>query len=288
MKPEEQEILEKLNLAREHVLNKQSQPAIAILKDLVEVLKDDPVNLPIIHIELAWSYYYTREYDPAIAHLRKALESHQLTPQQEFDCHRLIGFSQEMLGNLSEARKHLEAALSLGIPEEAKRFTYFELGKILFNQGQVIEAEHYFQLAEPLFAEAERDYRLAIWYYLGFAEYYQKNLEKAREYFDSIIAQAQDAKTQASGYFGLAHLHYQKNEVTVLIDLCEKILRLDKTFYDKETLGYFLCYAYYQLKQWDELRATFEEMERNYPQGRYVTEYPKFRTALEKPGKGSN
>ena len=145
----------------------------------------------------------------------------------------------------------------------------------------MIEAEHHLKKAESLFKPDELTYTLALAYFLGFTSYFLKKFEKSRNYFDFIILHADDHKTKAGGYFGLAHLHYHQKEYPVLTDLCEKIMRLDESFYDKETLGFFLCESYYQLKNWDNLENFFNQLQQQYPTGRYAGEYEKYRYGIE-------
>lgn len=284
MKPEEKDILEKLQTARRLYQEQKFPQAIEMFEQLAELLRDDEVNLPIIRIELAWSYYYNQSYQKAIDNLQQALKSAKLTPQQEFDCYRIIGFSYEMLGQLKQAKSELEKALSIEIPDREKRFTFFELGKVLFLLGNVIEAENPLKIADTLFGEDELPYRTSVAYYLGFCKYFQKETGKARDYFDFIIQHSSDNKSLASGYFGLAHLHFLSGEFPVLLDLCEKILRLDPQFFDKETLGYLLATAYQKLNKWEELEAVLDELEKNYPDGRYATAYPQLKEALLRRG----
>lgn len=291
MNSDEQKILEKLKEARNLYLQENFSEAINIYRELCDLLKDDSQNLPVVQIELGWSYYQNQEYQSAIEQLQRAVNSQFLTPKQQFDCLRLIGFSHEMLKDHPRARSFLEDALSVDIPEKEKRHAYFELGKVLFTMGEIIEAEHYFSMAEPLFNDTEKNYKLSIGYFLGFTSLLQKNFRDARERFDAIIRQGDDIKDQVSGYFGLAHIHYYKKDYQALLDLCEKILRLDSNFFDKETLGYFMCFAYMHLRKWEELEMFFSELEKNYPAGRYASEYPKFRQAIKEhkiPGNNRN
>ncbi len=277
----EKQILEKIESARENYAKKNYGEAITLYEQVAKILKDDADNLPIIQIELGWSYYNSQSYAKAINNFRKALESNKLTGQQAFDCKRLIGFSEELQGNRKEAIQNLNQALDMNISESLKKYTFFELGKIYFLDGQMIEAEHYLKKAESLFKPDELSYTLALAYYLGFTSYFLKKFKDSRNYFDFIITHADDHKTKAGGYFGLTHLHYHQKEYPVVTDLCEKIMRLDESFYDKETLGFFLCESYYQLKSWDHLDNFFGQLHQQYPTGRYAGEYEKYRYGIE-------
>jgi tetratricopeptide (TPR) repeat protein len=277
----EKEILAKIELARQYYANNKFSEAISLYEELNDILMDDSDNLPVIQIELGWSYYNNQEYQKAISFLRKALSSKKITVQQAFDCTRLIGFSEELEGNRKEAIHSLNKALDMDISENIKRFTYFELGKIYFLDGQVIEAEDHLKSAAALFSEKEKDYQLALAYYQGFTAYFLKKFEKSRDHFDYIIHNSDDYKTKAGGYFGLAHLHYHRKEYPVLIDLCEKVMRLDESFYDKETLGFFLCESYYHMESWSNLENLSGELMEQYPDGRYAGEYEKYDYAVK-------
>ena len=289
MKNSEQQILDDLAAARNYYSNGKYSQAIEIYSRLAELLRDDKENSAIIQIELGWSYYQNQDYPKVMECLQKAREGGTLDKQQEFDCYRLSGFSLEMLGQRKEALVQLKKAVEMQVPETVKRYSYFELGKILFVDGQMMEAQHYFALAQSLFSDQEKSYQTALAYYLGFINYFQKNYSAARKNFDYVVQHSDDHKTKASGYFGMAHLYYQQKDYPVLIDICEKIIRLDEAFFDKETLGYFLCESYLHLKNWESLENFFNELKGQYPEGRYHKEYTKFTEALKRrkmPDKG--
>lgn len=277
----EKEVLRKIELARQNYADKKFKAAIKLYCELTEILKDDSENLPIIQIELGWSYYNSQAYPKAISFLKKALHNEELNSQQAFDCTRLIGFSEELQGRRKVAIQYLNKALDMDVPDSVKRFTHFELGKIYFLDGQIIEAEHQLKRAAALYSEEEENYRLALAYYQGFTAYFLKRFEESRDHFDYIINRASDYKTKASGYFGLAHLHYHRKEYSALIDLCEKIIRLDESFFDKETLGFFLCESYYNMKNWSSLESLSGELLKQYPGGRYAGEYEKYTYAVK-------
>ncbi len=283
MSESEQKILKQLKTARDLYLKGNYPKAIEIYKDLETVLKDDPENLSVILIELGWAFYNNQEYENAIDRMEKAIDGKNINQQQAFDCYRIIGFSYEMLGKNDLAIKNLGSALNIDVSRSAKRYAIFELGKIYFTSGQIVKAQEYLKEANQLFEDSEMDYKTALAYYLGFAAYFEKNFPLAQKHFNFVIQRGKDYKTLASGYFGLAHLHYQHKEYEALIDTSEKIMRLDDTFFDKETLGYFLCEAYLNLKDKKELTNFFTELKSAYPEGRYASEYPKYEVALKTP-----
>ena len=249
MKPTEQEILDRLARARDAYLDRDYNRALMDYLWVAEHIKDDPDNLPIVQIEIGWSYYYSGKYEKAIEYLSKALE-------------------------------YLHKALTEDVNEHAKKYVYFELGKILFQQNKIAEAEQYLTKTLGLFRDEEVDYRLAIAYYLGFAAFLKRDLEAARKYFYQIIHQAPSDKEKATGYFGLAHIFFEEKDAPVLFDTCEKILSLNPDFEDKETLAFFTAFAFMYMKMWPELEQTYRRLQENYPQGRYSNYYPVFEEAL--------
>jgi len=281
MKTDEKKILEKLKTARGNCVKRNYSAAIKLYTELTNILHDDPKNLTIIKIELGWSYYNHQKFSEAIEHLNSALQSDQLNAQQRFDCYRIIGFSYEMLGNVKDAILHLKKSLQIDIPEGTKRYAYFELGKLLYTSEQIIEAEHYFNRAYSLFQDNEKEYVTSLFYYMGFVDYFQKRYTEASKKFDYVVQNATDHKTKAGGYFGLAHIYYHSKDFVTLIDLCEKILRLDPEFFDKETLGFFMCESFLNLKNWNELESYYAELKKNYPGGKYKEEYKKFELVIK-------
>ena len=219
MTKKEDQIIKDLEEARNLYLDNNYTKAIQIYNKLASLLKNDTVNYRIIQIELGWSYYNNQDYHKAIEQLQNALGKGALTAQQQFDCNRIIGFSYEMLGDFKKAIEFLEIAISLNIPRKIKRFASFELGKILFVKGSIIEAETQFRIAESLFEKKESEYLATLNYYLGFIEYFQKRHLIAKKRFEYVIQNAEDFKTRASGYFGLAHIHYYQKDFEILIDI---------------------------------------------------------------------
>ncbi|NOX36064.1 MAG: tetratricopeptide repeat protein [Calditrichaeota bacterium] len=280
MKPTEREILRRLQKARHAYLNRDYQKALQEYHWVAEQIQDDPDNLPIIWIEIGWSYYYNKDYPKSIEYLKRAVDSGKLQEQQIYDCLRLIGFAYGSLQQFKEALDYLNRAREFSVSESDKRYIYFELGKIYFLQGNIKEAEPHLQKAWELFRIEERDYKLALAYYLGFVHFFKRDFNEARKCFNQIIQMGETDRERAPGYFGLAHLAYEEKEYPLLIDLCEKIVQLDPDFYDKETLAYFLCTGFMHLKMWDELDDFFQEMKANYPNGRYRISYPVFEKAL--------
>ncbi|MFZ0392000.1 MAG: tetratricopeptide repeat protein [Calditrichia bacterium] len=277
----ESDLMNILSEARRLYEQKSFTEAIRRYREAADHLKEDADNLPIVQIELGWSYYAAQQYREAVRVFQKALASGKLDDQQKFDVLRLCGFSLELSGDWQQAHDYLDKALRVEIAERIKRFTYFEMGKLLFIRGKISEAEQFLQTAEDLFEDDEPDYLLTLNYYMGFSRFFQGNYKEARRRFDFIIQNAGEPEKKVGGYFGLAHLHFKNKEYPALLDLTERILLLDPEFYDRETLAFFSCEAFFHLNKWEDLERFFREMVQRYPHGRYFKEYAKFQAALD-------
>ncbi|RMG66350.1 MAG: tetratricopeptide repeat protein [Calditrichaeota bacterium] len=280
MNSEEQQVLKRLKAARNAYLKRNYARAIEHYRWIEQAIQDDEKNLPIIWIELGWSYYYNHQYAEAIEYLSKALGSSHLNAEQRFDCNRIIGFAYQQLNEWDRAIEYLQEALRQPVQESTKRYAYFELGKIYFIQRELDAAESHLLKADKLFRMEESDYKFTIHYYLGFIEFFRKHYEQARRHFQYIIQNSASSSTRATGFFGLAHLFYEENDYPALLDVVEKIVQLDPNFYDKETLGFFACLACMYLYKWEEMEDFFQELKKRYPAGRYASYYPFFEEAL--------
>lgn len=292
MKSDEQKILDKVERARKAYLEKNYQESVELYKWVEEQIQDDPVNLPIIWIELGWSYYNFGDFRNCIAYLDKALTSELLTARQQFDCLRLIGFSYGALKDSKNALRYLEKAMKKKLPESEKKYVQFEVGKIHFLTGAFKKSKTYLDAAARFFSWKESDYYQAIRYYQGFIALYEKQHDYAESSFTEIIKKAAGNKNKATGYFGMAHLFHERKDYNGLIDACKKVLELDQEFYDPETLAFFFCRAFMELNRPDELASFYNELRNKYPGGRYRSHYPMFENVLakgkENDGKSGN
>ncbi len=280
MKSEEQQVLKRLKAARNAYLKRNYTRAIEHYRWIEQAIQEDENNLPIIWIELGWSYYYNHQYTEAIEYLNRALQSGRLNPEQRFDCNRIIGFSYQQLNEWERAIEYLTEALRQPVAESVKRYAYFELGKIYFIHRELDAAESYLLKADKLFRLEESDYKFTIHYYLGFIEFFRKQYSEARRHFQYIIQNSTSDASRATGFFGMAHLFYEENDYPALMDVVEKIVQLDPNFYDKETLGFFACIACMYLYKWEEMEDFFQALKQQYPAGRYAAYYPFFDEAL--------
>jgi len=276
----EQTILEKLRQAREAYSRQQYIEAIELYRWIADQIQDDKINLPIIYIELGWSYYNANDFKNCTLYLKKALSAGTLVPQQRFDCLKLIGFSYKSSGETANALQYLGKAMDQAISEEEKRYVNFEIGKIHFTAGAIQKSKPYLKKAEQHFTWNDSMYFQAIAYYLGFVAYYEKQYQLAENYFSKIIEKSTDGSGKAAGYFGVAHLLYEVKNYPELADVSQKILELDRNFYDKETIEFFLSQAFMELGQHREFAAHYASLRKKYPAGRYQGHYPIFEKKL--------
>jgi tetratricopeptide (TPR) repeat protein len=282
MNSNEQQILKKIEQARKAYQGKNYQKSIELYRWIEEQIQDDPVNLPIIWIELGWSYYNLRDFKNCILYLDKSLASDLLTTRQQFDCLRLIGFSYGALKDSKNALRYLEKALKKELPESEKKYVHFEVGKIYFLTGAFKRAKTSMDTAARFFSWEDAAYFQAIRYYQGFIAFYEKQYDCADSLFTEIIENATGNKNKATGYFGRAHLLYERKNYSELIDVCKKIVAMDKNFYDGETITFFLCRAFMELNQLEDLTAGYNELRRKHPNGRYQSYYLAFEKELDK------
>jgi len=268
--------------ARNLFQQKNFEDAIKIYQAAEKKLEPDSNQLHLIQIEMGWCFYSAGKYENAVICLQNALSYPGLILQQQFNCLRLIGFSLAAQNLTQEALPYLQKAIQLPLSDFDKRFTIYQLGKLFFLRGEWQKAKPLVEKAFRQFNAAETEYLNTCRYYLGFIAYFEKNDAEAENHFRALIHPDLDAKTRATGYFGLTHILYEKRQFSVLIDTCEKIVALQPEFYDKETLAFFLCRSYMELKMWNELENFFNRLKDVYPQGRYAISYPFFEEAISR------
>jgi len=237
-------------------------------------LTDDSVNLAMIWAELSWVYYYLHNFQAAVEAAAQVLECNPDYLARE-DLSRLLGYSYLGLKNNTLAEKYLQQSLEYDSNSDKQQYVKYELGKMLFIQGNYDLAYPYFIDLVPRFKETGFEYYLSVLFYLGFIHYYLKNYNKARENFEQILAQQCSGERQSSAYYGLAFLEFNDRNYLNVISLCEKIINLDRNFFDKETVGFLTAASYYHLGRNDIFLEYYKQMVKSYPQGRYREELNK-------------
>ena len=274
-------IILRLRAAQEAFLEKDYRTSLSQYKWLENCLQNEPDNLPFIWIEIGWNHYFLKDFRNAIFYLSRALESQKINVRQIFDCLRLLGYCHEYTGNTDKALAYLQDALGQDVDDIIKRHVHFEIGKIFFARNNALAAKPYLEIAYELFDNDEASYTQTIRYYLGFIAYIETLPEKASGFFSEMIANAADDCGKAPGYFGLAHLAYEAGNYQKVLDCCLQIVEMDADFYDKETLAFFLCRSYMQLKRWKELEIFLPQLLNNFPEGKYKSAYPTLIAALQ-------
>lgn len=280
MEPTKDDIIAVLKRAQEASMAQNHKDALPDYLWVETHIQDDPENLPFVWLEIGWAYYALNNFRQTIVYLEKASQSSQLVPRQVVDCMRLIGFCHLNLGNTDKAVAYLQDALLQKVEKIDLRHIYFELGKIFFGLNAPIKAKPYLVEAQELFGADEGDYLQTTKYYLGFIAFSEGDHSTAEQLFQDIIKNAANAKGQAPGHFGAAHLYCKNKQFEKLLAACQQIIDLDDDFYDKETLAFFLNKSYLELKMYKQLEMFLPELLKNYPKGRYQTEYPQLEKAL--------
>ncbi|HQV31874.1 MAG TPA: tetratricopeptide repeat protein [Calditrichia bacterium] len=273
------EIVAALKRAQAAFLKQQYREALQDYMVVYDALGDQDPNIFPVMIEIGWTHYFLQEYDQAAFFMENAVREGHFPPAEVFDALRLIGFSYGSLGNGDRAIAFLQDALAQPVEEFQKRQVYFELGKLFFHQNLSAEARPYLRKALDLFLPEEIEYRNTTRYYLGFIDITDNDLTAAEKRFESIVREGQ-GKAKAPGLFGLAHLLYARKAYPQLQETVSKILENDPDFFDKETLTFFLCRTYVELRQWELLEKFLPKFVDEYPHGRYKSTYPAFVKAL--------
>ncbi len=241
-------------------------------------LTDDQANQAMIWAELSWVYYYQHNYQGAVESAAQVLECNPDYLARE-DISRLLGYAYLGLKNNTLAEKYLQQSLEYDSKSDKQQYVKYELGKILFIQGSYDLAYPYFVDITQHFKNARFEYYLSVLFYLGFIHYYLKNYTKARENFEQILTQQCSTERQSSAYYGLAFLEFNERNYLNVIGLCEKIISLDRNFFDKETVGFLTAASYYYLGRNDIFVEYYKQMTKSYPQGRYQEELNKMSKA---------
>lgn len=231
----------------------------------------DSTHEVIIWAELSWVYYYLQDYQKAAESGERVLENDPDYHARE-DAARLLGYSYMGLKNFTLAEKYLQQSLEHDSNSDKQQYVKYELGKIYFIQGNYDLAYPFFMEISPHFKDASTDYFLSILFYLGFIHYYLKNYKIARENFEQILAARPMLERQSSAYYGLAFLEFNDKNYLNVISLCEKIVTLDRNFFDKETVGFLTAASYYYLGRNDIFTEYYKQMSKTHPDGRYSNE----------------
>jgi tetratricopeptide (TPR) repeat protein len=282
--PTPEQILNVLRAAQQAALKQDYPQALQKYLWVAEQIWDDPDNLPLVQIEIAWAYYHLQQYDKVIAYLERALESKVLTFHQIYDALRLIGICYNLMGENAKAIAYLEDAVIQPIPDKDRRYAMFELGKMYYANNDIKKSQPYFASALPLFDKDEAEYQQTCKYYLGMIAFFDDDLATAEAYFTDFLQNAVDAEDKSPGLFGMAHIYFKQKDFSKLVEVAEKILSSDRDFFDKETLAYFLCVSYLETGKWADSRRFLEQLKKRNPRGRYARDYKRIDKLLTEKG----
>ena len=233
----------------------------------------------IIWAEVSWVYYYEKDYQKAIEAAENVLINDNAYKALD-DLYRVQGYSYLSLANYTLAERFMQLSLENNSTDEKQQYVKYELGKLHFIKGSYDLAHPFFTDIVKFFEKTDQEYKLSIWFYLGFIYYYLNNSERSHEYFSQIISENPSAQREASAKFGLAFLEFQQKNYLNAISLCEEIISLDTHFFDKESIGFLTAASYFYLGRKDIFKEYFEKMKETYPKGRYTKELNALATSI--------
>ena len=279
MTDSESKFRDSLKKARGHLEKKEYKNAHLMYFQAMNQTSNNE-DIAIIWAEVSWVYYYEKDYQKAIEAAENVL-MHDSAYQALDDLYRVQGYSYLSLKNFALAERFLQMSLENNSEDDKQHYVKFELGKIYFVQGS-------YDLAHPLFTEivdffekSNQEYKLAVWFYLGFIYYYLDNLEKSHTYFSQILTAEPGAQRIASAKFGLAFIEFRKKNYLNAITLCEEIISLDSNFFDKESVGFLTAASYCHLGRKDIFSEYYQKMKEIYPNGRYTKELDELAASIK-------
>lgn len=264
------EFLNSLKKARSHLEKKEYPQARKMYFHAYNHTRENK-NRAIIWSELSWVYYYESDFEKAIEAAENVLINDS-NYQALDDLYRVMGFSYLARGDQALAERYLTLSVEHSRDEEKIRFVRFELGKMYFVRGAYDLAYNQLKHLEDDFRDSEQAYHLSVLFYLGFIHYYLEQPDKARTYFNEILAGDPDDQRRASGFFGLAFIEFQQKNYLNVISLCERIMTLDRHFFDTESVAFLTAASYHHLGRKDIFDSYYQEMIKTFPDGRYRKE----------------
>lgn len=241
----------------------------------------DPKDKAIIWAELSWLYYNRKMFDKTIEAADNVILNDEEYKAKE-RLYRVQGYAYLGLSKLAMATQYLELSLEQNSELPEQQYVKFELGKMYFKNGEYDKALPLLEDIQDYFKNENVDYYYSILFFEGFSYYYLENLDKAKSCFDIIIAAKPSQHRFISALFGLAYVEYQNKNYLQVISLCEKIISLDENFFDKESVGFLTTASYFHLGREDIFNAYCEQMQKSYPNGRYLEELKKLQSQLKK------
>jgi tetratricopeptide (TPR) repeat protein len=267
MKTTQKRFLDFLTIARKHFEKKEYKNARLIYFQALNSI-EDPESKAIVWAEVSWVYFYEKNFEKAIEAAENVL-LHNQSYRARDDIYRVQGYAYLALGDLTLAERSLQLSLGENNTAGKQQYVKYELGKLYFSQGNYDLAHPYFKEILDYFQSRTTDYTWSIMFYLGFIFYYLQNYEKARNFFNQILADNPPVQRQVSAKFGIAFLEFQQKNYMRVISLCEEILTQDENFFDKESVGFLTAASYFYLGRQDIFSAYFKKMKESYPEGRY-------------------
>lgn len=159
------------NLGWLYMDNDKNDEALVLFERAIELKNDDPELLN----NLGWAYSKVKEYALAVEQYKKALK---INPRSAVICNNL-GIVIYQMGNLDEAYKYFQQALSLDESKEVEGFVHFYMGLIYIKQDKLKEAVDELQLAKKMDKN-----NTELYYYLGLCYEKLSQIHKSYKYWD--------------------------------------------------------------------------------------------------------
>lgn len=142
------------------------------LTNLLTAAEKDP-NRSDIHNNLGMAYYFKKQNQLALKHIQRALKLNA----KNTDAKSNLASLHLDMKQFDLAKKYYKEVLSdLTYPKQ--HITYYNLGKVEYDQKNLSEAKKYFQLSVK-----ENPNTCASQYYLGLIEFKTKHFKNAQNYF---------------------------------------------------------------------------------------------------------
>lgn len=247
----------------------------------IEKNTENSEDKAIIWSELSWLYYNKKMYEKSIEAADKVILNDQNYKTKE-RLYRVQGYAFIGLNKTAQAAQYLELSLEQNSDLPEQQYVKYVLGKLYFKNNEFDKALPFLEEIEKYFKKESEEYYLSITFFLGFSYYYLENMSNAKMCFDKIISANPSQQRYVSALFGLAFVEYQNKNFLEVITLCEKIISLDKDFFDKESIGFLTAASYLQLGREDIFKIYFDQMNKTYPSGRYTNELKKMQNKLKK------
>lgn len=264
--------IEKLDHATSLISEKKFDEALIMYKEILDLKPDEPILYECL-ANIGFLYYNNQQYDDAILTMTEAV----LLPFTDYHgpLYKLLAVIYKLKAELEIASEYFLESLNYFDDNEFEAaISKYELAKILLELNDLDLAYRYFKELESTFKENHSQYYLSVIYFLGMCSFMKEEIELAESYFNVLLLSKDSKKDElVHGNYGMLHVaNYHKN-ADEIFNYASKILELDSSFYDRETLTYMTVKAYDYQNREQEYFAALKLFIKDYPNGKYKDEY---------------